>query len=162
VTVAELQLLLSDLGKFLRASEAAKVAGELDFISVKLQPFREYKLRAFADFLEQAEAYSRGALASGKSKGGRQRKAKPAEATAEQACQRTLDLYNRAIDPSVTGEQIEAAVKALEGMDPAKARLDDLARQMGYSQKFKSKADVLKAIRQKIIGRKGAFERPQA
>ena len=33
---------------------------------------------------------------------------------------------------------------------------------MGYSQKFKAKADVLKATRQKIIGRKGAFERPNA
>jgi len=37
-----------------------------------------------------------------------------------------------------------------------------MARQLGYSQKFKSKADVVKAIRQKIIGRKGAFERPKA
>jgi hypothetical protein len=33
---------------------------------------------------------------------------------------------------------------------------------MGYTQKFKAKADVLKAIRQKIVGRKGAFERPNA
>ena len=73
-----------------------------------------------------------------------------------------LELYNRAIDPNVTLEQIEAAVQVLAEMDPPKARLDELARQMGYSQKFKSKSDVLKAIRQKIIGRKGAFERPNA
>jgi hypothetical protein len=33
---------------------------------------------------------------------------------------------------------------------------------MGYSQKFGSKAEVVKAIRQKIIGHKGAFERPNA
>ena len=45
---------------------------------------------------------------------------------------------------------------------PGKARLDQLAQQMGYSQKFKAKADVLKAICQKIIGRKGPFERPNA
>ena len=62
MTVAELQLLLSDLGKFLRASEATKVAGELEYISAKLVPFRGYKLKAFADFLEKAEAYSRGRL----------------------------------------------------------------------------------------------------
>jgi hypothetical protein len=50
----------------------------------------------------------------------------------------------------------------LQALDPPKARLDELARQMGYSQKFRSKPDVIKAIRQKIIGRKGAFERPNA
>jgi hypothetical protein len=80
----------------------------------------------------------------------------------EQACQRVLELYAKAIDPTVTVEQIEAAVQALQDVDPLKSRLDDLARQMGYSQKFRSKADVIKAIRQKIIGRKGAFERPDA
>jgi hypothetical protein len=161
VTVAELQLLLSDLGKFLRASESAKVAGELEYISAKLAPFQEYKLKAFADFLEKAEAYSRGALApSGRGAGGR--KGKTDAAAVEQACQRVLELYGKAIDPSVTTEQIETAVKSLQDVDPAKARLDEIARQMGYSQKFRSKADVLKAIRQKIIDRKGAFERPQA
>jgi hypothetical protein len=161
VTVAELQLLLSDLGKFLRASESAKVAGELEYVSTRLAPFREYKLKAFADFLEKAEAYSRGALAP-KEKGGRTRKGKTDPAAIEQACQRTLELYGKAIDPSVTEEQIETTVQALKELNLPKARLDELARQMGYSQKFRSKAGVLKAIRQKIIDRKGAFERPNA
>jgi hypothetical protein len=161
VTVAELQLLLSDLGKFLRAAESAKVAGELEYIGAKLAPFREYKLKAFADFLEQAEAYSRGALAP-KTRGGGARKGKADPAAIEQACQRVLDLYGKAIDPATSVEQIEVSVRVLEELDAPKARLDELARQMGYSQKFKSKADVIKAIRQKIIGRKGAFERPQA
>jgi hypothetical protein len=160
VTVAELQLLLSDLGKFLRASAAATPAGELEYLSGKLQPFQGYKLRAFADFLEQAEATVRGApVAKGKA-GGKKGKADPV--AVEQACQRALELYGRAIDPSVTLEQIEAAVQSLGDLDPPKARLDELARQMGYSQKFKGKPDVLKAIRQKIVGRKGAFDRPDA
>ena len=154
-------MLITDLGKFLRASEYAKAAGELEYISAKLGSFREYNLKAFADFLEQAEAYSRGALAP-KGKGGGPKKAKTDPAAIEQACERTLELYAKAIDPSVKIEQIEAAVRALEELDAPKARLDELARQMGYTQKFKAKADVLKAIRQKIIGRKGAFERPNA
>ena len=161
MTVAELQLLLSDLGKFLRASESAKVAGELEYISTKLAPFRDYKLKAFADFLEKAEALSRGAAAPTKAKGGAKTgKADPA--AVEQACQRVLEVYGKAIDPSVTVEHIEATVQALQALDPAKARLDQLAQQMGYAQKFKAKTDVLKAIRQKIIGRKGAFDRPNA
>ena len=118
-------------------------------------------MKAFADFLEQAEAYSRGALAP-KEKAVRTRKSKADPAAIEQACQRTLELYGRAIDPSVMLEQIEATVKELQDLDPPKARLDQMAQQMGYSQKFRSKADVLKAIRQKIVGRKGAFERPNA
>jgi hypothetical protein len=155
-------MLLCDLGKFLRASGSAKVAEEVEFIGAKLSPFRDYKLKAFADFLEKAEAYSRGALApKGKGgSGGKKGKADPA--AVEEACQRVFDLYGKAIDPSVTLEQIEAAVQGLQALDPGKARLDDLARQMGYTQKFKAKADVLKAIRQKIVGRKGAFERPDA
>jgi hypothetical protein len=154
-------LLLSDLGKFLRASESAKVAGELEYISTRLAPFRDYKLKAFADFLEKAEAYSRGALAP-KAKGGGARKGKADPGAVEQACQRVLELYGKAIDPAITLEQIESAVEALQQLDPPKARLDELARQVGYSQKFKAKADVLKAIRQKIVGRKGAFDRPSA
>lgn len=161
MTVAELQLLLSDLSKFLRASEATKASRELEYISAKLAPFHEYKLTAFADFLEKAEAYSRGELAP-KAKGGAAKKSKADPAAIEQICQRILDLYSKAIDPSVSIEQIEAAVESLRTLDPPKARLDELARQMGYSQRFRSKPDVLKAIRQKIIGRKGAFERPNA
>jgi hypothetical protein len=149
------------LGKFLRASEAAKVAGELEYISTKLTPFREYKLKAFADFMEKAEAYSRGALAP-KAKGGGTKIGKADPGAVEQACQRVLELYSKAIDPNVTLEHIESVVQELARVDPPKVRLDDLARQMGYTQKFGSKLKVLKAIREKIIGRKGAFERPNA
>jgi hypothetical protein len=122
---------------------------------------REVEERLPGDFLEKAEAYSRGALAP-KAKGAGTKKGKVDPAAVEQACQRVLELYAKAIDPSVTIEEIEAAVQALHVLDPAKARLDELARQMGYSQKFKSKGDVVKAVRQKIIGRKGAFECPNA
>jgi len=59
-------------------------------------------------------------------------------------------------------DQIETAIKSMEQHDPTRARLDELARGVGFSQKFTSKADVIKAIRQKILGRKGAFERPNA
>lgn len=159
MTVAELQLLLSDLGKFLRAADSSRVAGELDYISAKLAPFSAYKLKAFADFLEKAEAQSRGAVAPKPRSGGAK---KPDPALVEQACQRALELYGKAIDPNVTVDQIEEAVRILQDLDPAKARLDQLAREMGYSQKFRSKAETLKAIRQKILGRKGAFERPSA
>jgi hypothetical protein len=161
LTVTELQTFLSDLGKLLRSSGSASVATEMEYIAAKLAPFREYKLKAFADFLEKAEAFCRGELAP-MSKGGGPKKGKADPAAIEQVCQRTLELYNKAIDASVTVEQIETAVKTLEQLDPTKPKLDELARSIGYTQKFKAKADIIKAIRQKILGRKGAFERPNA
>ena len=137
------------------------MAGELEIISAQLTPFKDYTLKAFADFLVQAEAYSRGALAP-KTKSAPVKKGKADPAAIEQACQNILDVYAKAIDPTVTLEQFDATVRTLEESNASKARLDELARQMGYSQKFKSRPDVLKAIRQKIISRKGAFERPNA
>jgi hypothetical protein len=161
VTVADLQQFLSDLSKLLRVSRAAGVAGELDYVSAKLAPFKEYGLKAFADFLEKADAYSKGALApKPKTTPGKKAKATPADI--DQACARVLALYDRAIDPTVTVDEITAGVQALEGMDPPKATLDDLLKRMGASQKFKTKADALKAVRQKILGRKGAFDRVNA
>jgi hypothetical protein len=62
--------------------------------------------------------------------------------------------------PSV--EQIDAAVQALDALNVPKKRLDELARQLEYAQKFRSKPDVIKALRQVIMSRKGAYERPNA
>jgi hypothetical protein len=161
VTVAELQLLLTDLGKFLRAAESARVASELEEIGSKLQPFREFKLKAFADFLVKAEEYSRGVYAP-KAAAGRTRKPKGDPHSIDQACQQLLQLYNRATEADVSVGQIEAAVATLESLDAPKARLDELARSLGFAQKFRSKAEVLKSVRQRIVGRKGAFDRVHA
>ena len=160
MTVAELQLLLSDLGKFLKASQAAKAAGELEYVSDRLSPFKGYQLKAFADFLVKAEEYARTGPAPRKAAAGRKRKPDPA--AVEGACQHLVQLYDKAIDPGTTLEMIEAAVLALQDLDPPKAKLEELARQMGYTQKFKTKGDVVKAVRQKILGRKGAFDRVNA
>ena len=158
VTVAELQLLLLDLGRLLRASAAAVCVGQISNLSGQVG---NLTYKAFADFLVQAEAYSRGALAP-KAKSAPAKKGKADSAAIEQACQDILDVYANAIDPTVTLEQIEATVRTLEESNAMKPRLDELARQMGYSQKFRSKPDVLKAIRQKNVSRKGAFERQNA
>jgi hypothetical protein len=160
VTVGELQLLLTDLGKFLRAAEAARVVGELEYFTAKLQPFRDQKLKAFADFLTQAEAAARGIPAPKKAAARGKSSSDPA--AVEEACQRVLVLYDRVIDPSVTLEQIEAAMDVLQDVNPSKAHLDELGRKMGFAQRFKSKGDVLQAIRQGIVGRKGAFDRVHA
>ena len=118
MTVAELQMLLSDVGKFLRATGASTSAGELEYFSARLQPFAGVKLKAFADSLQPAAPK---VSPSSAPKGvGKKGKADPL--AVEQACQRVLDVYGKAIDPSVTQEQIEAVVRELQDLDPLKAR----------------------------------------
>jgi hypothetical protein len=73
-----------------------------------------------------------------------------------------FDLYNRAIDPSVTLDRVEAAVKTLQTLNPLMAKLEELAQKMGIVQKFKKKDDVLKAVRQKILSVKGTWDRKDA
>lgn len=159
MTVADLQIHLSDLSKFLRAAGSAGPAGELDYIAVRLTPFAGYKLKAFADFLAKAEEYSRGALTPTPS---RPATSKADPAAKARACQRVSELYDRAIDPNVTVETVEEAIRALQQVDLPKAMLDELTQRFGFTQKFKSKPESVKAIRAKILERKGAFDRVNA
>jgi hypothetical protein len=160
VTVAELQSLLSDLAKFLRASGGAAVAGELDLISARLAPFSGQKLKAFGDFLIKAEEYSRGALAPKPTRTGGKAKADPA--AVEKACRRVSELYDRAVDPAVSVGAIEEALLELQAADPPKAKLDEVAKRIGAARSFRSKPEVLKEIRAKLVGRKGQFDRVNA
>ena len=73
-----------------------------------------------------------------------------------------MQLHNQAIDPNTTLEAIEAAVQALQVLDPPKAKLDELAWRVGLEQKFKKKEDVLKSVRQKILSIKGTWDRKDA
>ena len=160
MTVGEFQLLLSELGRFLRALKSAGPAKEVEEVGAKLAAFKDYKLKAFGDLLVKAEEYARlGPQAKAPKAGG---KAKADPAAIDQACRRLLQLHNQAIDPSTTLEAIEAATAALQALDAPKAKLDDLARRVGVDRKFGKKDDVLKAVRQKIISMKGVWDRKDA
>lgn len=160
MTVGEFQILLAELGRFLRTLKAAGAAKEVEELSAKLAGFKDYKLKAFGDLLVKAEEYARlGPQVKAPTAPG---KAKAAPAAIDQACLRLQQLHNQAIDPNTTLEAIEAAVKALQTLNPPKAKLDDLARKVGLEQKFKKKDDVLKAVRQKILSVKGTWDRKDA
>ncbi len=159
MTVGEFQTLLSELGRFLRTLKAAGAAKEIEEIGAKLAGFKDYKLKAFGDLLVKAEEYAR---LGPQAKAAAPRKGKVDPAAIDEACLRLQHLLNQAIDPSTTLEVIEAAVETLSALDPPKAKLDELARKVGLEQKFKSKSDVLKAIRQKILSVKGTWDRRDA
>ncbi len=159
MTVGEFQALLAELGRFLRALKAAGPAKEVEEVSAKLDAFKDCKLKAFGDLLTKAEEYAR---LGPQVKAPKARKPKADPAAIDQACLRLVRLHNQAIDPSTTLEAIEEAVQALQVLDPTKAKLEDLARKVGIGQKFGKKEDVLKAIRQKILSLKGAWDRRDA
>jgi hypothetical protein len=163
MTVGEFQQLLVELGRFLRYSKSPTVAKELEDLSAKLATFKDYKLKPFAELLVKAEEYARlGPPAKAPRAPRAAGKAKADPATVDQACMAVLTLYNRAIDPSVTVDQVEAAFQALQIVDAPTAKLSDLAKKMGIGQKFKNKDDILKAMRQKIISVKGTWDRKDA
>jgi hypothetical protein len=161
VTVADLQQHISDLSRLLAAAKAGSIAADLVAIRDGLEPFKRHTLQDFASFLGQAFAYHRdGIVPVGKKPAAPRSKAAKDPEVARRAIERVLGLYNRATDPAVTREAIEEAVQALEPQ--TKAELDKVAGQMGFSQKFKLKGDVLKALRQRILERKGTYERVTA
>jgi hypothetical protein len=162
MTVGEFQLLLLELGRFLRFAKSPAVAKELEEVSAQLATFKDYKLKPFAELLVKAEEYARLGPPTKTRTPRTAAKGKADPAAIDQACLGVLQVYNRAIDPSVTLEQVEAAVKALQVLDPPKAKLEDLAQKMGILRKMKSKDDVLKAVRQTILSVKGTWDRKDA
>jgi hypothetical protein len=146
------------LGRFLRACKSGAAAKEVEDIAAKLAAFKDYKLKAFGDLLVKAEEYARlGPQVKAPPKPRVSGKGK-AEAI-DQGCLAVLQLYNQAIDPSVTLDQVEVAVKAVQDLGTTKTKLEELAGKMGIVQKFGKKDDVLKAIRQKILSVKGTWDR---
>jgi hypothetical protein len=163
MTVGEFQQLLVELGRFLRYSKSPVMAKELEEVSAKLAAFKDYKLKPFTELLVKAEEYARlGPQAKSPRAPKAPGKAKADPAAIDQACLAVLNLYNRAIDPSVTLDQVERAVKNLEALDPTQTKLNDLAKRMGFVQNFKKKAEVLRAVRQKILSVKGTWDRKDA
>jgi hypothetical protein len=160
MTVGEFQVLLVELGRFLRYSKSPALAKELEEVSAKLAGFKDYKLKPFAELLVKAEEYARlGPQAKAPRTPRAAGKVKADPAPIDQACLAVLNLYNRAIDPSVTLDQVEGAIKNLEVLDPPQAKLNDLAKKMEFVQNFRKKADVFKAVRQKILSVKGTWDR---
>jgi hypothetical protein len=161
VKVADLQQHLADLTRLLESSGAKVVATDLAAIRDGLAPFRELPLKEFAGFLVRAEAYSRGEVPVAAPKGTRGApkakaapKIKPPPADANAVCAEIKEMYERAANPTVSAEQIEAACGRARGL--SKQAVLTIAEEIGLKGfKSKSKDAILNAIRQRIFGRKG-------
>jgi hypothetical protein len=163
--VADLQQHLADLGRMLEAAGAKPVAADLSAIQAGLTPFRDLPLKGFADFLVRAEAYRTGGeVPTGASKAGGSGKGAPGKTSAKPApdanalAQEVRHLYDRAADPSVTTEQIDALAGRLTAL-PQKGLVVVAEAIDMKGMKSKKKDDILSAIRNRIHTRKGASQK---
>jgi hypothetical protein len=165
--VGDLQRHLADLKRML---EAAGVKGpvltDLEAISNGLQPFHQTPLKDFADFLVRAEQYRAGGEVPSKSaRGGKPKEPKPASTrdkapapNAEALAQEVKQLYDQAATDAVTQEMIEAAMGRVgklkkDGLLTVAAAVD-LKMQKGATM-----PKIVAAIRQRLVDRKGSFQR---
>lgn len=151
--VADLQEILAHVGRMLEAAGSRGAAAELTAFRECLEPFREQTAKQFANELrkltEAVAAKPKVARRSGKA---------PA-IDVDSMVREVQDLYARAPDPSTTVEQIEETLKRLELL--TKDALVQVAEGIGLvGMKGKSKkGDIVAAIRQRIVSRKGATQR---
>ncbi len=160
--VADLHKHLDDLGRFLKeAGASAAIVNDLKAIGEGLKPFADQPLKAFADFLVRAEAYAREGIVStgkGTKKPGARNASKTPSADCEALAREVRDLYDRAANPAVTVELIDALQGKLAGLTKDNVVLiADTIDLKGM--KSKSKNDIVGTIVQRIKARKGATQR---
>lgn len=163
MTITDLQNHLGDLARFLDASGAAKIGGELKSFCGGLDPFRDLSLKAFGEFLKKAHADAQGIpAASSGAKGGK----KPGSANTAKAPLPNVDviahnmqqLYDQAAQESTTHEKIESGLAQLIPL--TKNALVIVAEQLELKgMKSRTKDDILREIRQRILARKDSAQR---
>ena len=161
--VAELQQHLADLARFLDSAGVKKeIVTDLQAIRDGMAPFRNLPLKGFAEFLLRAEAYRSGGEVPTKKAGGKTASAKSATKApapdVQALAQAVKQLYDQATAPATTEESIDAVLVRLQPVD--KKGLLTVAEGIelkGISAK--TKPAILAAIRQRIVDRKGSFQR---
>jgi hypothetical protein len=156
VNVDELQLHLSNLAHLLENAGAGKTANALTGLRQRLQPYRDRKLTDLLALLDQAEEIVRTGTPPPRKGAGGKKKADPQ--ALEAAGNRIVELYQRAKDPDVTRDHIEAAFAELERLDPTLTKLKELAKRLDITRTLK-KADAIGVMKQAVLERKGAFQR---
>jgi hypothetical protein len=172
VNVGDLQQFLRSLGTLLAANQGKAPAKEFDAFCDGLAPFRDQGVAAFAQFLRDAEEYKRtGAVpASRKAAARKPRAVKPAAPkrqplkkkddvqAVEEAAAVLQGLYDRATDPALTHEAIEAEVDRIDREFDGEG-LKAVARKFGITSGLTSKGAAKAKVLARIAERKGRHER---
>ena len=157
MNVAALQQLLDDIGRLLAtAGVRHSTVDELADFREGLTPFRELPLKKLISLLVQGDAAERGAPSP---RGGRQSRGRSQDRPDAGALGREIQsLYERAADPAVSEADIDALAARLTPL--TKDGLIAVATAIELKvAKSKSKDQIIREIRQRILARKGAHQR---
>ncbi len=171
MTIGDVQTCLRSLAGLLAAHQGKKPAAEFDAFCDGLDPFRAQPIGVFAQFLHDAAEYQRTGIVPTPTRPGRARasaarprstrpalKKKDDVAATEEAVATLQQLFDRATDPSLTHEAIEAAVGRIEQTFDAEG-LKAVARRFGVTSGLTSKSATSAKILGRIAERKGRHER---
>lgn len=167
MTIGDVQTCLRSLAGLLAAHQGKKPAADFDAFCEGLDPFREQPIGMFAQFLRDAAEYRRTGIVPAPTKAGRAAKVSRAKSALkkkddlpaiEEAAATLQQLFDRATDPSVTHEAIEAAVGQIERAFDAEG-LKAVARQFGVTSGLSTKSATSAKILSRIAERKGRHER---
>lgn len=158
--VADLQRFLADLTPLVRSAGASeKVATELARAVQCFEPFKEKTLAGFNDFLGRADEFDRTGKLSAPAKTGKARTAKAPALTLDEAARLFTDLHQRATDPALTYDEIDAKMKLLEKLTIA--QLLEVAGKVNVTVPRKGKKEILAELTRRIKELKVSHERTQ-
>jgi hypothetical protein len=173
VTVGDVQTFLRSLSALLAANQGGKPATEFEAFCAGLDPFQTWKVADLAQFLKTAEQYQRtGELPVPTGRGGRAAKPRATKTAkvplkkktdvedVQAAAAKLRDLYERATDPALSHEQIEAEVAQIHAAFDTEG-LKAVAKEFGVSSGLTSKDAARARILHRITERKGRHERNQ-
>jgi hypothetical protein len=164
--IADLQDCFASIRQMICAAGANQsVLNELDAITRGLAPFREFALKDFADFLIRAEAFSRGEVpivvsSRGGSKSGRAKGGTPKEpkVDVQVLVAEARRLYDHASSANTTNQIIDEFVRKLSVL--TKPQIVQVASATDFKVPGKmTKAEAIEAVKQRIIDRKGSYQR---
>ncbi len=145
--VADLKRYFTDLAALVNAADGRKSGAELLEIAKRLEPFADYGLLEFGDFLTRAEHYHRtGLVIPGPPKGAAKPKA-PAKPKADVSAlhAEVEHVYRSSASPHVTVESIEELGAKLSGLNKDQlASIAQAVELVGMGKK--TKGAILEAI----------------
>ena len=150
MNVQDLRDYARNLSCILSGNGAKSLSNELDYLCNKLEPLKDMKIKAFADFVEKAQKPQK----SSKSK-----TSEPLLESQEFKEARFIvtDLYENALEPDITLELIEEKIRPYEKFKVAELKI--IANDMKIHNQPKRKADLVTAIIKRIQSKKNADAR---
>ena len=153
--IRNLQQYLSATIQLLTESGSKNLADEMQQLVDGLDSCKELTIKEFADFLNRAKQYDETGIVPAKAKATRRTATVDPELVTRTALE-VMDLYERAIDESLSYAAIETEIAKLNKHSTAVVKA--VAKEVGVAG-AKSKKAAIEAINRKISKRKESFQR---